>query len=160
MPEKQNEPAIPFSAFNFSVEITKGKDVGALCKAAFSECDGMEMTMEVKTIRSGGENGRQIRLAGPAAFGQLTLKRGMTDNFDLWAWFEETLQNPSLRANAEVVVLSPAVAANGQEREVRARFVLSRCLPVKLKAPPLNAKDGGVAIEELQLAYESLTLKK
>ena len=30
----------------------------------------------------------------------------------------------------------------------------SRCLPAKLKAPPLNARDGGVAIEEFQLAYE------
>ena len=38
--------------------------------------------------------------------------------------------------------------------------MLSRCVPVKLKAPPLNAKDGAVAIEELQLAYESLRLKR
>jgi hypothetical protein len=30
---------------------------------------------------------------------------------------------------------------------------------VKLKAPALNAKDGVVAIEELQLAYESLSHK-
>ena len=42
----------------------------------------------------------------------------------------------------------------------RARFLLSRCVPVKLKSPPLNAKDGGVAIEELQLAYETLTMTK
>jgi hypothetical protein len=31
---------------------------------------------------------------------------------------------------------------------------------VKLKAPPLNAKDGTVAIEELQLAYDSLAVKR
>jgi hypothetical protein len=42
---------------------------------------------------------------------------------------------------------------------VHARFVLSRCLPAKLKAPSLNAREGGVAIEELQLAYEALELK-
>jgi hypothetical protein len=30
-------------------------------------------------------------------------------------------------------------------------------VPVKVKAPALNAKDGTVAIEELQLAYESMT---
>jgi hypothetical protein len=41
----------------------------------------------------------------------------------------------------------------------RARFLLTRCVPIKLKAPALNAKDGVVAIEEFQLAYESLTLK-
>ena len=44
--------------------------------------------------------------------------------------------------------------------EKRARFVLSRCLPMKVKAPPLNGKDGAVAIEELQIAYERITVKK
>ena len=38
------------------------------------------------------------------------------------------------------------------------RFRLSRCLPVKLKAPALNAKDGTIAVEEFQLAYEKLQL--
>src|SRR5262249_13382968 len=59
-----------------------------------------------------------------------------------------------LRADAEVVVF----AADGRTEQVR--FVLTRCLPVKLKAPALNAKDGMVAVEELQLAYESLTMKR
>ncbi len=49
-------------------------------------------------------------------------------------------------------------AADG--RTVRCSFLLSRCVPVKLKAPALNAKDGMVAVEELQLAYESLTLRR
>ena len=31
---------------------------------------------------------------------------------------------------------------------------------MKLKAPPLNAKDGMVAVEEFQLAYESMALKE
>jgi hypothetical protein len=30
---------------------------------------------------------------------------------------------------------------------------------MKVKAPALNAKDGQIAIEELQVAYETLTLK-
>ena len=143
----------PFIAYNFSVEITKEGDSTNVCNAAFAECDGLEMTMEVKTIREGGNNSKQIRLTGALGYGQLTLKRGMTPNFDLWEWVSATLQNPSLRANAEVVILAP------DTKTERARFMLSRCLPVKLKAPALNAKDGMVAIEELQLAYESLTLK-
>ena len=43
---------------------------------------------------------------------------------------------------------------------MRCSFLLSRCVPVKLKAPALSGKDGMVAIEEFQLAYETLTLKK
>jgi phage tail-like protein len=155
MANPANETIIyPFTTFNFSVEIRVEGVSEQVCSASFSECDGLEMTTEVKTIREGGNNGSQIRLTGPSAFAQLTLKRGMTANFDLWDWASAVVSNPSLRADADVVLL----AADGQTK--RATFRLKRCLPVKLKAPALNAKDGAVAIEELQLAYETLTLVK
>lgn len=144
----------PFTGFNFAVEINVPGISTKVCNAAFSECDGLEMTMDVKTIREGGNNARQIRLTGPLSFGMLTLKRGMTKSFDLWDWMSRVALEPGLRADAEVVLLAPDGSTE------RARFILTRCLPTKLKAPPLNAKDGGVAIEELQLAYESLSLKR
>lgn len=145
---------LPFTAFNFVVEIVRSDAGSPLVGAAFAECDGLEMSMEIKTIREGGSNDRQVRLAGPATVGQLTLKRGMTDDsFELWQWISDCIADPGLRAEAEVVLLAP----DGAER---ARFVLSRCLPVKVKAPPLNGKDGAVAIEELQLAYERITVKR
>lgn len=147
--------AVPFTAFNFAIEIVPEGSSAPLVSAAFSECDGLEMTMEVKTIREGGSNDRQVRLAGPAAFGQLTLKRGMTDtSFELWQWMSDSIADPGLRAQAEVVLF----AADGVRE--RARVVLQRCLPVKLKAPALNAKDGAVAVEELQLSYERFTVKR
>jgi phage tail-like protein len=143
----------PFTAFSFAVEINRGEDGNPLANAAFAECDGLEMTMEVKTIREGGSNDRQIRLNGPVAFGTLTLKRGMTDSHDLWTWFHDSVGDPRLRANAEVVLLAPDGSTE------RARWVLSRCVPVKIKAPALNAKDGQIAVEELQVAYETLRFK-
>ncbi len=152
-PEKEHV-AYPFTAFNFAVEIKVDGVAMQVVDAAFSECDGLEMTMDVKTIREGGNNGRQIRLTGPLTFGQVTMKRGMTSNLELWDWFNLMLSDQSLRADAEVVIF----ASDGETE--RARFQLSRCVPVKLKSPPLNAKDGAVAIEELQIAYEKLTLKK
>jgi phage tail-like protein len=138
----------PFTAFNFSVEITV--DAAPLCSAAFSECDGLELNQEVKTIREGGNNAMQIRLAGPTAYGTLTLKRGLTASFDLWDWFKRSQDDPSLTAHADVVILAQDSTTE------RARFVLQGCRPLKLKAPPLNAKDGMVAVEELQVAYQSL----
>jgi phage tail-like protein len=144
----------PFTAFNFAVEIRVPGVSERVCHAAFAECDGLEMNMEVKTIREGGNNGRQLRLAGPVSYGQLTLKRGMTATFDLWDWFAAVMSDARLRADATVVLFD----ADGQTE--RALFVLSRCLPAKLKAPALNAKEGMVAIEELQLAYESMTFRR
>ncbi|MBP8214622.1 MAG: phage tail protein, partial [Propionivibrio sp.] len=87
----------PFTAFNFTVEIVRDDAATPLVAASFAECDGLEMTQEIRTVREGGNNGAQIRLAGPAAFGTITLRRGMTGNFDLWAWFSDSLRDPSLR---------------------------------------------------------------
>jgi len=88
--------------------------------------------------------------------GQLTLKRGMTAGFDLWKWFAKVGSDGwrGVRATAEVVVLS------SDGKRVDARFVLSGCLPVKLKAPALNALSGQVAIEEMQLVYETMKLRE
>ncbi len=152
------DPQFPFTAFNFAVEIQLPDVEGVsqpLCRGAFSECDGLEISFDIKTIREGGNNGRQIRLAGPSTMGTLSLKRGMTRAFDLWTWVKNVQQNPALRADAVVVIFD---SEQNNQSDVQARFVLSRCLPVKIKAPALNAKDGLIAVEELQVAYESLTM--
>lgn len=145
--------AHPFTAFNFLVEVKVPGVSDKVCQAAFSECDGLEMTMESKTIREGGRNSGPIHMHGPVSYGQLTLKRGMTANVDLWRWFERVnrVGEGGLRGTAEVVMRA------GDLKE-QLRFRLERCLPVKLKAGGLNAKDGQIAIEEMQVAYESLTL--
>ena len=153
MPVADDTAVHPFTSFNFSVEL-RLDDIPRVCNAAFQECDGLEMTMETKTIKEGGNNAQLHRVAGMLGFGTLTLKRGMTATFDLWDWFANVVENPAVRADGEVVLLAPDGVTE------RARFILQRCLPVKLKAPPLNAKDGGVAIEELQLVYESLSVER
>ena len=142
----------PFSAFNFAVEIYPDGASSPLARASFAECDGLEVTYDVKSIKEGGANDRVIRVPGQAAYANLTLKRGMTDSFDLWKWAQDTVANPALRANAEVVLF----AADGKTE--RARFQLHRCLPVKFKAPAFNAKDGGIAVEEFSLTYEKFEL--
>jgi phage tail-like protein len=145
----------PFTAFNFSVELTL-PDKALVCSASFAECDGLEMTMEPKTIREGGNNNAQIHLIGPVSYGQLTLKRGMTSTYDLWDWFDSVLRTGGhgLRASGEVVLLA------ADHETVNMRFMLTRCLPVKLKAPGLNAKEGAIAIEEMQIVYERLMVKR
>jgi phage tail-like protein len=146
--------AHPFTAFNFLVEIEVAGVGEKLASAAFSEVDGLEMSMDPKTIREGGRNAGPVHMAGPVSYGQLTLKRGMTANVDLWRWFEKvsSLGQGGLRGTAEVVML----AADGTEQ---LKFRLEGCIPTKIKAPSLSGKDGQLAIEEMQVAYESLTLE-
>lgn len=146
---------IPFTAFRFKVLIEIEGESKSLCNAAFSECDGLEMTMEPKTIREGGNNNRPIHLIGPVSYGQLSLKRGMTDSIDLWNWFEKVLQHGQngLRANAQIIML-------GSDGTDKLQFNITGCLPVKIKAPALNAKDGILAVEEMQIAYELLNIQE
>ena len=138
----------PLTSFNFAVEIYPDGNSAPLAEAAFAECDGIELTMDVKTIRQGGANDRAYRVPGVINYSNLTLKRGVTGNLDLWDWVQRSTADPGLRANAEVIVFE----ADGSTEAMR--YQLHRCLPIKFKAPTLSAKDGQVAIEEFQLAYE------
>jgi phage tail-like protein len=142
-------PPVPFTAFNFLVEIQLD---GATLDAGFSECSGLELTAAVKTISQGGDNGRAIHLAGRVTYSQLTLKRGMTESFELWNWFEKVQRERHQRATCAVKMLSP------DRRRTNATFTLTGCLPTKLRVPTLDGKEGGLAIEEMQIAYETLSL--
>jgi phage tail-like protein len=147
---------IPLTAFRFEVvldldEPTPGLS-SPLCDAAFAEVDGLDMTMQHKTVESGGVNDRQLNLIGPITHGQVTLKRGMTDNLQLWSWCAQGARPGSvLTAHGEITMW----AADGTPS---VQFTLSRCLPVRLRAPGLNARDGLVAVEELTLVYEQLVV--
>lgn len=157
----------PFNAFNFEVSLTienPPTELGLakpLCYSEFSECDGLEMTMEPKTVREGGNNTQSIHLVGPVNYGNLTLKRGMSLNQDLWKWFQCCAGHPAskairrgITANAQITVKRKATG-NTEEQIV---YKLFDCLPIKIKGAPLNAKDGVIAIEELQIAYSYFTI--
>lgn len=148
-----------FTTYRFDVqlELDKPGDFDlpqTLCDAAFSEVDGLEMTMEPKTIREGGNNGVQTHLVGPVTYSNLTLKRGMTKTLDLWKWFSVAAtgkEDGSGRgAKARGLITMRDMAGNAQ-----LYFKLRGCLPIKIKAPPLNAADGLIAVEEMQIAYGS-----
>lgn len=156
----KKEQARPFTTFNFLVNLTFPNDSVPVCDAEFSECSGLEMNMEPKSIREGGSNTRPIHLMGKVSYGQLTLKRGMTKNFDLWSWFEFIQLNRGLRADGEIQFLTSERKDDGEAKGKNAIFKLTGCLPIKIKAPALNAKDGGIAIEEMQIAYETIYLEK
>lgn len=145
-------PERPFTTFNFKVRLHLGDEPNPICDGAFSEVTGLELSMDAHVIREGGNNARQIRLVGPVSYGQLTLKRGMAKNADLWRWFRQVQSNRSLRASGEVVMLAEDGATEN------AKFALTGCLPLKLRVPSFNAQNGLIAIEEMQIGYETLDL--
>lgn len=144
------------TTLNFRVSIQLEGESAPLCEAAFAECAGLETSVEVETIRQGGDNQRQIHLMGPVSYGTLSLKRGMTADMGLWRWLDRVIGDgeTQLRARTTVEMLS------ADHRDVRATFELDGCVPTRLRAPSLSATEGIVAVEELEVAYERLALRE
>lgn len=146
----------PFSTFRFEVVLdldtpTDGLD-SPLCDAAFAECDGLEMTMEPKLVESANVTDRQQRLIGPIKYSQITLRRGMTNNLQLWQWFSQGVRPGSvLTAHGQITMWASDATPVVQ-------FTLEGCLPVKMRAPSLNAKEGAIAVEELGLVCAKLSV--
>jgi phage tail-like protein len=145
----------PLTTFRFEVVLDLDQPVGnltsPLCDAAFAECDGLEMSMEPKTVEQGGVNDSHVHLIGPLKFSQVVLKRGMTSNLQLWNWMALAGQGVVASASGTVTMWD-----SGSTPVIE--FALQGCLPVRMRAPSLNARDGLIAIEELALVYQTMSV--
>jgi len=147
----------PLRGFRFQVDFkeqmltneTEGGEV-VLCSGAFSECSGLEVTMEPKSIREGGRNWGTLQRMGAVSFGTVVLKRGMTSTADLWAWFS------LVGEGAYAQRLNVTITQFDQSGRGVLSWTLLKAMPIKFKAPDLNASKNEVAIEELHLVHEGL----
>lgn len=124
-----------------------------LCSGAFSECTGLEATMEAKVIKEGGRNYGAAQRAGPVTFATVILKRGMTTTRHLWRWFELVTSSGGYAYRLAAIITMQNISG-----EPVVRWKLAKAMPVKFKAADLNAKGTEIGIEELHLAHEGLSL--
>jgi phage tail-like protein len=159
MPEAE---ASPYGNFRYELVFTENRlqtggtanTTQAVAGGAFAECSGLEATMEPKVIKEGGLNYGAHQRVGPVSFATVILRRGMTLNTDLWAWYQQVTLSGAYTHRMDVEILHLDV--DGQT-EIR-RWRLNRALPVKFKSSDLNAKGAEIAIEELHLVHEGLQL--
>jgi phage tail-like protein len=142
----------------------------SICQGTFSECSGLEAVMEPRAINEGGRNYGSAQRAGRVTFGTVVLKRGLTNNEDLWKWWKLVTDGKyAYRTTATITLLVPDTSsdsrAGGSTHQTNAlkddrKWRLINCLPTKIRAPDFNASSTQVAIEELQLVHEGLELGK
>jgi phage tail-like protein len=134
----------PYLAFSFLVEID------GLAAAGFSDVGGLAAELEVLEYREGGVNEFVHRLAGPVRHpGNLTLRRGLTDDTDLWDWWLEVASGRIRRRNASVLLLAA-------DRSIARRWDVVGAYPVRWSGPDLRAEGAAVAIEALELAHRGI----
>jgi phage tail-like protein len=133
----------PFNNFNFLVEID------SVTRAAFHECSGLDSTIDVLEHREGGETTTPRKLPGQTKYSNIVLKRGVTDDRELYEWHRRAIRGDLERKNGSIVLLD----RRGQEV---ARWNFVRAWPAKWTGPSLSAEGKDVAIEQLDLAHEGI----
>jgi phage tail-like protein len=116
--------------------------------ACFTECSGLSAKVKYDTYYEGGNNTQQKIFLNHTEFTEVTLKRGVTDDLSFWTWFTATR---SRRRNIRILLFN-------QAGETRQCWTLIGAVPVSWQAPSFQADGSAVAIEELSLAIEGLTV--
>jgi phage tail-like protein len=135
----------PYAQFNFIVEID------GVARAGFSECSGLDTETTPIEYREGNEPATVRKLPGLHKYTNITLKRGFTQDRDLWNWRKTVLDGATERRSGSIVLRGE----NGQEV---LRWNFREGWPSKWTGPALNAKTTEVAIETLEIAHEWLQL--
>ncbi len=159
---KPGERTDPFPAFRFYITLIDSSstlakvktDIPAIEKSAnggFSECSGLDMTMEVFEYKEGGVNDFVYKFPTRAEFSNITLKKGIGLTDDLWLWHYEYIQYKGKRRNGMISLMNEA----GNSVKV---WTFKNGLPLKWTGPDLNAAQGALAIESLEISHEGLEL--
>jgi len=133
----------PHANANFLVDLgygnSQGRDEG-FCEVVFPEfrIDSRELAQH----------------NGTTAPRRLILRRGVTGSLDLYAWWDEARRGNAPRQRTVKVELLAAdhstVVLTWHFREAR---------PVSLSYTPLNAMDGSVLIETIELEFDTMEMR-
>lgn len=143
MSERQD----PLIGFHYAI------DVSGAIRGYFTECSGIGSEHEVVEHKVVDDKGRErvMKIPGRLKWENITLKRGITDNMDIWNWREQVVQGKvdDARRNGSIIMFDQSLT------EV-ARWNFENAWPVKVSGPAVKADSNEFGIEELVLTHEGL----
>jgi phage tail-like protein len=151
----------PLPCYNFYITLLDSSNVvGTVISAVvnfavagFSECNGLDASIEMFDYKEGGQNGFVHKFATRTSYSNITLKRGVVyQNDDLWKWHFSWVQGQGKRRDGLISLMD-------EGRNPLKVWKFKRGLPVKWTGPSLNASQSNVAIESLEIAHEGLQME-
>ena len=136
--------AYPYGKFRYRVEID-GLDAGG-----FSEVTGFDASIDVMEYREGDMVQTPYKIPGLKKYGNITLKKGLTDSMVMYEWLITGVDGPVDRKTITITSLDES------EQPVTSWQVIN-AWPVKYTAPDFNATSSEVAIETVEIADEGMT---
>jgi len=145
--EKQEAPW-PVPKFYFNVTL------GDKGEIAFQEVSGLDTEHELIEYRSGNSKEfSTVKMPGMRKASDVTLKKGMfADDTALFSYFAEVTMNTVARQTVTIQLLD-------ETGNTLFTWTLKNAWPLKFTGTDLNAQNSEVAIEELVLAHEGLTME-
>jgi phage tail-like protein len=139
----------PLPAFHFSVVFTKfpGMDT------AFQEVSGIGSEIDIQEVVEGGENGFVHRLPKGIKHPLLVLKRGIADATSILAhWCKDVLEGEFI----EPIQTRDITVFLLDQNQVPVRgWEFTNTYPVKWEIDSFNSTKNEVAIETIELSYNS-----
>lgn len=156
----------PLTKMNFVVSVTTSS--GNTAKAAFSEITGVEATVDVIEFRQGNsESLSPVKVPGLVKHGNVTMKFGYTLDNEFKGWVSKCVssQRDGLeRADVTIELIDIMTAASPTSLQTTTSgtntntWILKNAWVTKYVAPDLNAMQSEIAIESVEIAYETLEL--
>jgi len=140
-------PEDALAGYSFSVEID------GVTIAQFKEVSGINAEIQTIEHRENKVGGLPVmkKLPGARKWGDLTLKRGRTDNKALWDWIKEVQDGnmAAARKNGSIVLMD-------YQHGETSRFNFQNGWPSKVSIGSLNAGGNDILIEEVTIVHEGL----
>lgn len=133
----------PYRSYQFLVEIE------GITRAGFRECSGLNSTQDAIEYREGNEALTTRKLPGLVKYSNISLKWGITDDAELWAWRNKVVSGKIERRNGSIILLDDTGAE-------KVRWNFREAWPTKWTGPSFNATGNDIAIETLEIAHEGL----
>ena len=137
----------PYRSYNFII------DIDGLTAGSFSECSGLSSEGDSVEYREGTDAFMTPRkLVGLRKYTNITLKRGYTQNQELWSWYKNVVNGVPDRRDGSITLMNEA-------REPVLRWNFTAGWINKIEGPSLNASGNEVAIETIEIVHEGLTME-
>jgi phage tail-like protein len=151
----------PLLSHNFLISLIETSSSLALASSAaasaiadvalggFSECSGLEMTLDAQEYMEGGRNGHVLKFPTRMKWSKIVLKKGIGAGNALWQWSYQFAEGRGKRRDGIIALMN--------ELHIPTHlWYFRRGLPVKYTGPTMNAGQNSIAIEAIEITHEGI----
>ncbi len=137
----------PLLGFNFMLELE-----GAIA-GYFTECSGIGSEHEITEHKVVDKQGHEIirKIPGRVKFQDVTLKRGITSDMEIWDWRQKVVDGDMNGARKNITI-----SMLDRNYNPVALWNFFNAWPSKVTGPSLKSDDNSFGVEEVSIVHEGM----